>query len=80
VLVAAMISLYTSDPHAREPAAAPIARAVRAAVGPTAAPVDAVFALRRLAARVARPRPGDRRAEQETVETPQPAPSRADAA
>ncbi len=80
VLLASMMSLYTSDPQAREPRAAPIARAVRVAVGPTAGPADAVFALRRLLARATRPCPGERRAEQETVETPQPAPSRADAA
>jgi tetraprenyl-beta-curcumene synthase len=50
VLVASMASLYISDPHAAAPPAAPIARAVRAGIGPPARPALAVFAIRRLVA------------------------------
>jgi len=50
VLVASMASLYLSDPQARTPRAAPVARAVRAGIGPTARPALAVFAVRRLTA------------------------------
>jgi tetraprenyl-beta-curcumene synthase len=50
VLVAAMSSLYLSDPQARTPRAAPMAASARAGIGALATPAMGVFALRRLTA------------------------------
>jgi tetraprenyl-beta-curcumene synthase len=49
VLVAAMAASYLSDSRAQSPQAAPVAEAVRNAIGSLAAPAMAVFAVRRLA-------------------------------
>jgi tetraprenyl-beta-curcumene synthase len=74
VLLAAMASLYLSDPQTRTPRAAPVTAAVRDAIGPLAKPAMVVFALRRLYARGITPRArstarlhnaGDERAEPE---------------
>ncbi len=73
VLVASMMSLYTSDPHARTDAAAPIAAAVRAAAGPVGALAHAVFALRRWVARAPRWRRSDRCGDQQAREPEHPA-------
>ncbi len=51
VLLAAMASMYLSDPLAAAPPAAPVREAVRAGIGALATPALAVFAVRRRAAR-----------------------------
>jgi tetraprenyl-beta-curcumene synthase len=56
VLVAAMASLYLSDPQAGTPRAAPIAAAVRGGIGSLTKPAMGVFAARRLTARRPTPR------------------------
>jgi hypothetical protein len=56
VLLAAMASLYLSDPAARAPRATPITRAVRSAIGMLLTPALAVFALRRASATLPRAR------------------------
>jgi hypothetical protein len=56
VLLAAMASLYLSDPQADRPQAAAVATAARSGIGALARPALAVFALRRLGARRTTPR------------------------
>jgi tetraprenyl-beta-curcumene synthase len=73
VLVAAMAAMYLSDAEARRPRAAPIADAVRAGIGPLAAPAIATFALRRLAARKPPSSPSSPAADASHTEPQQPA-------
>ncbi len=64
VLLGAMAGLYLSDPQARTARAAPLAAAVRSAIGSLATPAMVVFALRLLTARCTSPTETHRAAKQ----------------
>jgi tetraprenyl-beta-curcumene synthase len=71
VLLAAMASLYLSDPRARSSRAAPVATAVRARIGWLARPAMAVFAAQRLSSRHVTPR-AKRRTNAPAAKSPDP--------